>query len=318
MSYRPFVVDGIVPIIPTPFLDDGRIDFEQIDGLIDFARAAGACAACLPAYGSEFYKLSESERLEVTIRAARHSSGTLPIIGQVNYPSAHIAATMAATLQAEGIDAIGVTVPRLFPVPEADLRRYFDTVLNAVHLPVIIQDFNPGGESLSVPFVAALNRHYPQFRYLKLEQPMMAGKVRAILEATEARVGVIEGWGGMYILELVRAGICGVMPGLALTDVLERVYRLASGGNCDEAADLFEGILPQIVFSLQNLELYHCAEKSLLQSRGVLRACHVRDAGLRLSGDDQRHIEFLNKRVIALLSRLQLPLSPLAREAATR
>lgn len=312
-----FVIDGIIPIIPTPFAEDERVDFQQLDMLIDFAHAAGACAACLPAYGSEFYKLSEAERLEVAIRAARHSAGRMPIIGQVNHPSARIAAAMAAALKAEGVDAIGLTVPRLFALPESDLFRYFDVVLPAADLPVIIQDFNPGGESLSVDFVKTLNRHYPHFRYLKLEQPMMAGKVTAILHETAGRVGVIEGWGGMYITELIPAGICGVMPGLALTDLLVNVYTLAKDGRRDEAADLFEGILPQIVFSLQNLELYHCAEKLLLLARGVLRDCHVRHAGMRLSDDDRRHVEFLNRRVIALLNRQHLPLSPLAKRAVT-
>jgi 4-hydroxy-tetrahydrodipicolinate synthase len=228
-----------------------------------------------------------------------------------------MAAAAAATLQAEGVRAIGLTVPRLFALPESDLFRYFDVVLRVIDLPVIIQDFNPGGESLSVDFVKTLNRQYPHFRYLKLEQPMMARKVAAILDETKGRVGVIEGWGGMYITELIPAGICGVMPGLALTDLLRTVYTLTKDGRRDEAADLFEGVLPQIVFSLQNLELYHCAEKLLLRARGVLRDCHVRDAGMRLSDDDRRHLEFLNSRVIALLKRQHLPLTPLAKRAVT-
>jgi 4-hydroxy-tetrahydrodipicolinate synthase len=305
-------INGIVPIIPTPFASGEQIDWDGFRTLLDFAHAAGSCAACLPAYASEFYKLYESERVDLVREAVRHSSGRIPIIGQVNYASARTAAATAVKLQAEGVAAIGVTVPRLFPLAEADLRRYFDVVLSAVEVPVVIQDFNPGGQSVSVQFIADLNGAYPHFRWVKLEEPMMAGKVRAILRETEGRVGVIEGWGGMYIMELLPAGICGVMPGLALSDLLARVYRLVMNGELHKAGDIFEGVLPQIVYSLQNLELYHRAEKLLLEARGLLRDTSVRQAGMELSEDDEYHITFLNRRILALLERAGLPANPLA------
>src|SRR5690242_16655855 len=71
-SVRDFHIDGIVPIIPTPFLGDDRPDWESLRGLVDFAHAAGACAICLPAYASEFYKLSEDERREALARAIEY------------------------------------------------------------------------------------------------------------------------------------------------------------------------------------------------------------------------------------------------------
>ena len=140
----------------------------------------------------------------------------------------------------------------------------------------------------------------------------MAAKVEAIRRETEDEVGVIEGWGGMYILELRDAGICGVMPGLALTDLLARVYRLASDGKKNEAYDIFQGVLPQIVYSLQNIEMFHHAEKLLLQARGVVRYAHVRDAKLEMHPYEVEHIQFLNGRILALLDRLNMPVNPAA------
>jgi 4-hydroxy-tetrahydrodipicolinate synthase len=311
------LLNGVVPIIPTPFTAGEEIDRAELRTLIDFAHAAGCCAACLPAYASEFYKLADTERVDVVREAVRHSSGRIPIIGQVNYPSSRMAAAMAATLQAEGVDALGLTVPRLFPMPENDLRRYFDTVLSAVEVPVVIQDFNPGGSSVSVPFISALNRDYPHFRWIKLEAPRMASKVRAILRDTQGRVGVIEGWGGMYMIELLPAGICAIMPGLGLADLLVKIYAMVTAGEVDQAGEIFEGVLPQIVYSLQNLELYHCAEKMLLQARGLLRDARVRQAGMQLGQDDKSHINYLNRRLLALLDRNGLSANPLATAGET-
>ena len=213
-----FLIDGIIPIIPTPFTADERIDWPALGDLIEFAIAGGAWGVCLPAYASEFYKLSDEERRQVAVEAVRVAQGRVPVIGQVNHPSARLAAQAAAEIQRAGASAISTAVPRLFAMPESDLARYFDRILTAIEIPLIIQDFNPAGQSVSVPFIADLYRAHPHFRYVKLEEPMMAGKVEAIRQTTAGEVGVIEGWGGMYMMDLMPAGVSGVMPSLGLVD----------------------------------------------------------------------------------------------------
>ena len=188
-----FRIRGVVPVIPTPFGEDGTIDHESLRALIEFAWRAGACAACLPAYASEFYKLAEKEREEALATAIDAGRGRIPIIAQVNHPSLRLAREAAVRAAAMGASAVNVGTPRLFALGERDLRRYFDGILKAVDLPVVIQDFNPGGPTIEAEFIAALHLAHPHFRYVKLEEAMMAGKAERILEATGGKVGVIEG-----------------------------------------------------------------------------------------------------------------------------
>jgi dihydrodipicolinate synthase/N-acetylneuraminate lyase len=309
---KEFKIDGVIPIIPTPFTADEQIDWKSLRSLIDFARAADACAVCLPAYASEFYKLSEEERLRVVTEAVQQASGRIPVIAQVNYPSTRLAIENAVFAQNAGATAICSAVPRMFPLGERDLFRHFDSILKVIEIPLIIQDFNPGGPSISPQFVAELHSVHPHFRYVKLEEPMMASKVKSILQITQGGVGVLEGWGGMYLVELVSAGICGLMPGLGLTDILTRVYRLAKSDQREEAYRIFQGVLPQIVFSLQNLELFHHAEKLLLFARGVLPDATVRGARLELTDHEADYIAFLNRKILALLDELDLAHNPAA------
>jgi 2-keto-3-deoxy-L-arabinonate dehydratase len=173
-------------------------------------------ALCLPAYASEFYKLSEDERSHAIAEAVRQSSGRIPVIGQVNTCSAKQAKDTALEAQHSGADAVSVSVPRLFSSAECDIFRYFDHILSAIDIPMVIQDFNPGGPTLSVEFIANLHKAHPRFSYIKLEEPLMASKVEAILQKTSGEVGVLAGWGGMYMLELIPAGICGIMPSLVI------------------------------------------------------------------------------------------------------
>jgi dihydrodipicolinate synthase/N-acetylneuraminate lyase len=310
METRSVHIQGIVPIVPTPFNAEEQIDWDELRNLIDFACAAGASAICLPAYASEFYKLSEDERSRLVVEAVSHARGRVPVIGQVNYPSGIHAAKWAAHLQECGASGICVAVPRMFPVPERDLFRYFDRILKALEVTLVVQDFNPGGPSLSTRFIRDLHRGHPQFRYIKLEEPLMASKVSAILEETGGGVGIVEGWGGMYMIELVPAGICGVMPSLGLADILGLVFRLLRESKRDEACDIFQVVLPQITYGLQNMEFYHHAEKRLLRARGILGSVKVRELSMELSGREREQIDLLNSRVVSLLDRLNLPRSP--------
>lgn len=315
-----FKIDGIAPIIPTPFNGDEEIDWTVFRRLLDFAAYADVQAVCLPAYASEFYKLSEAERREAVVVAVEHVGSRVPVIAQVNYTSTLQAVRSTREAQNDGAAAICCAVPRMFSLDEGALLKHFSRILQSIDIPFIIQDFNPGGSSVSAAFVSELHRAHPHFRYVKLEEPLMGEKVEAISQETSGGVGVLEGWGGMYMLELIPCGICGVMPGLAVSDLLGSVFRLAKNGDRDRAYEIFRGVLPQIVFCLQNSELYHHAEKCLLEARGILSGAVVRAPTRTLRPDEERHIRFLNTKILGVLDRFGFARNPagetiMAREA---
>ncbi|MGB8479125.1 MAG: dihydrodipicolinate synthase family protein [Acidobacteriaceae bacterium] len=298
-----FKVNGVLPVIPTPFARDGNLDGQALNGLLEFAIKARVCGVCLPAYASEFYKLREAERRELVYLAIHHLNGRLPVVAQINHVSTAFVVDTARDLEDAGAAAIAVAVPRFFGLPERDLLRYFDRILQSITVPLIIQDFNPGGATVSLEFVKALHGQHRHFQYLKLEEPLMSERVRSINEETNGAVGVIDGWGGMYMLELIDAGICGVMPGLAVSDLLQIIWENAHAGNKDAAYELFQGVLPQIAYSLQSIEFFHHAEKALLVARGVLTEPEVRDATLTVDPIDRAHINFLNRKMLDLVRR---------------
>lgn len=302
-----FQIDGIVPVIPIPFDSHEEIDWIALRSLLDFAAGADVNAVCLPAYASEFYKLTEAERREAIVVAVDQLRGKVPVIAQVNYPATLQAAGSVRQAQEDGASAVCCAVPRMFSLDDTALLRHFDRILQGIDIPLIIQDFNPGGSSASVSLIAELHRSHPHLRYVKLEEPLMGAKVEAILQETCGAVGVLEGWGGMYMLELIPAGISGVMPGLGICDVLARAFRLGKHGELDSAYELFQEVLPQIVFCLENLELYHHAEKLLLEARGIISKSVVRQASRTLLEREAKYIQFLNQRILHTLDRFGFP-----------
>jgi 4-hydroxy-tetrahydrodipicolinate synthase len=297
---------GVVPVIPTPFRADESIDLDGIAACIEFAVRCGVGAVCLPAYASEFYKLTEAERRGVLEAAIRSAAGRVAILAQSNHPSARCAADLARRHADMGADVISFAIPRQFGLPLGDLLDYCRIICRAVALPVLIQDFNPGGPTVGAEFARTLHADCPNFRYLKLEEPLMSGKVRAIREATNDEVGVLEGWGGMYVLDLLPAGICGLMPGLGPADLLQRIWDLGTCGRFDEALDQFEHLLPQLVFSLQSMELFLCLEKRLLTQRGVLKESNRYVRRPTWTPDEQllAYGDLLNRRVQAAAERI--------------
>lgn len=294
---------GVVPIIPTPFTENEEIDEDALRNLIDFAIAGGIKAVCLPAYASEFYKLTDDEKLQVVRVAVDHAAGRLKIVAQSNHPSLRVAIKLAQANVKAGADVVSLAVPRIFSLPESSLKQYLSEFLQSIpDTPVLIQDFNPGGSSISVEFIKELMDENPNFKYLKLEEPLCAPKFESIIKATKGKVGLFEGWGGLYMLELVPIGIRGVMPGLAVSDILQRVFDLRRNGEDGKAFDLFEKVMPQIFFSLQNMELFHYAEKELLIARGVLSNSIARKAAYIPDASSISYIRELNQRVIDLLN----------------
>jgi 2-keto-3-deoxy-L-arabinonate dehydratase len=298
---------GSVPIVPIPFDANEDIDEEALRRLVQFCVDKRFCAICLPAYGSEFYKLSESDRIRVVKIAVQQAAGRLHVLAQSNHGSSRVALELARTHVENGADMISVALPRQFALSEDDLLRYLRPILNGVPVPSLVQDFSPAGGTLGADFAARLLDQCPRFAYLKMEEPMLAPKLVAISERTGGKVGVLEGTGGLYLLELVPYGLCGIMPGLAVADALDVVFKLRAANRNDEAFELYGKLLPRVLFSFQSFqhfEVYMYCEKRLLQARGLLSSANCRSASFTPDPYTVRYVDELNERLLPLLEDL--------------
>ncbi len=310
MSDSQPAVRGVLSVLSAPFDASGTLILEDVARQVEAAVSFGIAGVCLPAYGTEFYKLTDEERVDLVRTAAEASSGRIPVFGQANHDSALHAAELARKLQEVGANHISFALPRRFAIPEPDLVDFAASICESVDLPILIQDFNPGGTTVGGDFCRILQDRCSNFRYIKLEEPLLGPKLRAIKEACGGEVGVFEGWGGMYLPELIDSGIDGVMPGLGSADAMHALWLAAQSGNLDAALDIFDRLLPQISFSLQNLELYLYVEKQLLQSRGIIHNAHVRAVTATPDEQTRAHAKILNDRVLKLMEDLNLPIHP--------
>ena len=306
-STKPLPLTGSVPIIPIPFDDQEDIDEEGLRRLVEFAVEKKFSAICLPAYGSEFYKLTEDERVRVVKIAAQQAAGRVTVIGQCNHGSACVALELARTNVKNGASMISVAIPRQFALSDDDLLRYLVPILNGVDVPSLVQDFSPAGGTIGAEFAGRLLEKCPKFGYLKMEEPLLAPKLAAILQQTGGKVGVLEGTGGLFLLELIPHGLCGIMPGVAVADALDVVFKLRAANKNDEAFDLYGKLLPRVLFSFQSFqhfELYLYCEKRLLQARGLITSANCRNPGFTPDPFTVRYVDELNERTLDVLKNL--------------
>ena len=77
---------GVYVIAATPFQDDGKVDFESIDRLVDFYLQTGVSGMTVLGMMGEANKLSEEESRLVMKRFLRRIDGKVPLIVGVSNP----------------------------------------------------------------------------------------------------------------------------------------------------------------------------------------------------------------------------------------
>lgn len=289
---------GILPVLPTPFTADDEVDFAVIPRLLDFAAQSGIRTVVTPAFGSEFYKLDAGERqciLETTVEHA--SAHGIKVVAQCNHSTPRLASKLSADAARVGAVAVSTALPRAFASSERQLLDHARRVCDSTELPVIVQDWNPGGVTAEAPFFIKLHQHCENFRMAKLEEPGIGETIRRIREETSGHVGVLSGWGGTYALQLHSAGLAGLMPGLATADVFVKIWQNLTAGEFSKALSSFAMISPYLQFSLQNFEQFHHAEKRLLQRRGIMPHAHVRAVTVDLDIESNSYLDHLTSAI---------------------
>jgi 4-hydroxy-tetrahydrodipicolinate synthase len=300
-SRKQVTLDGVVPVVPVPFKESEAIDFPSLRRAVEFIASRNMAGMCIPAYGSEFYKLSDDERIQCVEITIETNNKRIPVLAQANHPNAMHAAKLAKRYQRMGADVISFAIPRQFVTSPADVLDYCNRICDAVSIPVLIQDFNPGGATIDADFIAKLHRKHRNFKFAKLEEPMIIDKLVAIRDTVGDKVDILEGWGGYYMLEAIPVGICGIMPGTPYCELLDLIFTARKNGEDARAHDLFGAVAPMMNFTLQNFELFLQVEKRMLVKRGIFKTHHLRTLTLTPSRETLKYANFLINNLLRLM-----------------
>lgn len=268
---------GIFPIVPTPFLDNGDIDYPSIERLIEFMAQKQVHGLAVMGALGEGHKLTDPERAEVIRTYRKNLPDGMSLVVGVRAAATDPAKVMAETARELGADAILLGPHNV--QKDTALLEYYRQVSDAAKIPCIIHDYPAvTGITLSVELISHIYKAAEHIRHIKLEDPPTGAKMQALAKSAGAELGVFGALGGMYALEELELGAVGIMTGFVYAELLVRLFDLSRENNWKAAAELFFDFLPLNRWEFQP-GIGVSLRKQVLKRLGVFSTAKVRHPG---------------------------------------
>jgi dihydrodipicolinate synthase/N-acetylneuraminate lyase len=290
-------IQGVVPILVMPFDEQGRIDIDSLERLIEFDIAAGVHGLGV-ALGSEIFKLSESERDLVSRAVVRHVAGRVPVVINTGAAGTHLAVQYSMAAEAAGADALMVVPPHFMPASGGEIADYYRTIDAVVGIPIILQDI----PQAPVPPALALRLvdECQHVTAIKVETLPTTSRVAEMASAVGDRLTILGGAGGSYFIEEMRRGAQGTMPFCSQPAAFVEVFTRFRAGDEAGAREMFDTTIMSVNrLAAQGGDLFYHVHKQLLVRLGVIRTAFVRSPTMTIDPITQREIDELIDRLTA-------------------
>ena len=293
---------GVQIVFQLPYHADESIDYETLGREIDHIFVAGADGLVM-AMVTEVLRLSETERHEVARFTCEAAAGRGPVVVSVGAESTRGACEFAVGAESVGASAVMAIPPVSIGVDEDQLRNYYEHILQAISLPVIIQDASGYvGRPMSIELQAGLMENWGADRVLfKPEANPIGPRLTALRDATGGQARVFEGSGGIALLDSYRRGVVGTMPGADLVEPLVAFWRALEAGDWDRATSISEP-LTSLVMLQESLDSFIAVEKHILVRKGVFANEVIRGpVGFVLDEETRAEVDRRYDRLMAVL-----------------
>jgi 4-hydroxy-tetrahydrodipicolinate synthase len=265
---------GVYPILVTPFDEQSRVDVDSLQSLVEFQLAAGVHGLGV-ALGSEVFKLTEEERVLVTRTVVDQVRGRVPVVINSGGAGTELALHYSQLAERNGADALMLMPPSFMPARGAQVRDYFRAVSDAVSIPIFIQDTS--GVHVSADQAKQIAEESVHVTHIKVESHPTARMVAEVKRTAGKLLTVFGGAGGNYIIEEMRRGSVGTMPGCSHPEAFVKLWDCFQGGDEEGALDAFyHRILPINRLSAQGWGAFYHVHKEILRQRGAIRTSRVR------------------------------------------
>ncbi|HUT49802.1 MAG TPA: dihydrodipicolinate synthase family protein [Alphaproteobacteria bacterium] len=300
---------GVYVISATPFSDDGALDLESTDRLVDFYLESGVSGMTILGMMGEAPKLAPAESEQFVSQVLGRVAGRIPVIVGVSSPGTDNLRRLSDFSMGAG--AAGVMIAPIAGLnTEEKIYRYYEQVFATLgnDVPVCYQDYpQTTGVHISVDCLHRLVADFAALVMLKHEDCPGLGKLSRIVAAARAgetrRISILVGNGGLYLPQELARGADGAMTGFAYPEMLVSVVTKFTAGQTEAAEDLFDAYLP-LVRHEQQPGYGLAIRKEVLRRRGIIASAKTRAPGPALSTDDQDELTRLiarqERRVAAL------------------
>jgi 4-hydroxy-tetrahydrodipicolinate synthase len=294
-------IKGVIPIAPTPFHEDGRIDDASLDRMTDFFLGCGIDGITILGQLGEAPKLDHQESVAIARRIIKRAS--VPIIVGVSAPG--FAAIRSLSREVMELGAAGVMIgPPSTLRTDDQIVTYYRQAAEAIgsDVPFVVQDYPL---TFSVVMTAAVIRRIvlenASCVMLKHEDWPGLEKITALRQferdGSMRHIAILTGNGGLFLDFEMQRGADGANTGYAFPEMLVDVVRLSGAGRRDEAHDIFDAHLPYLRYEQQQGPLGLAVRKYVMKRRGILASDTQRKPALALSAQARQEVDYLLSRI---------------------
>ncbi|MDO6498809.1 dihydrodipicolinate synthase family protein [Photobacterium sanguinicancri] len=292
----PADIFGVNPIVAMPFADNGAVDIESFKQLVKHLIQTGCHGLTLFGIASEFYKLNQDEKRTLArwFQALTSKSQVFSCVSITEHAT-ELAVQQAREYQQQGFDSL-MLLPPFFLNPSNDhIIYHIQSVLSAVDIPVLIQ-YAPTetGIPITPQDMKAITDNHPNAVF-KIECNPPVEYAQQLLTLLPDAV-IMNGYAGLYMLDMLEVGGKGVMPGCSFTEIYNAIYQLWQDGKKQQAQALHTLLFRYISKWMTHCEYIIAVEKEILVRRGIIATNYCRKPDYPLSELDHQDIDaFLNE-----------------------
>ncbi len=263
--------EGIWPVAPTPFLDNGQVDYDGMRRVLDCMIDQGSTGICILANFSEQFLLSDEEREKLTRLSLEHVAGRVPVIVTISHFATPIAVARARLARDLGAAAVMMMPPYHGALLKGTAEQSFEQfrAVGEVGIPIMVQDAPLSGVDLPVPLLVRMAREIEMVKLFKIECPQAAAKLRALIaEGGDAIEAPMDGEEAITLLADLDAGATGSMTSASITDQIKPILTLWAAGQRAEATAAYARVLPFV--NHENRQCGFRSAKALMVEGGVI------------------------------------------------
>ena len=294
-------IKGVIPIAPTPFHPDGRVDEVSLDRMADFFLGAEVDGVTILGQLGEAPKLDHAEAVAI----AKRMIGRLDIPVLVGVSAPGFAAMRSLAREVIELGAAGVMIgPPNTLRTDDQIVAYYRNAAEAIgpDVPFVIQDYPLTFSVVMTPAVIRrIVTENPSCVMLKHEDWPGLDKITALRgfeqDGSMRHVAILTGNGGLFLDFEMERGADGANTGYAFPEMLVDVVRLSAAGNRDAAHDLFDAHLPYLRYEQQQGPLGLAVRKYVVQKRGIFASDAQRKPAASLSAQGKSEVDYLLSRI---------------------
>jgi dihydrodipicolinate synthase/N-acetylneuraminate lyase len=280
------VLQGIIPIVITPFDADGRLDENSLRRVVRFELDGGVNGIGVGGFASEAYKLTDQERMRCAEIVAEEVNGSVPLIIGIAPGSTEAAIAQAEFYGTFHPSALMTLPPAIMKTDEMLIVDHYVELGNASPAPIMVQQ-SPHIQGYSASLLkpeslARIAQRCANVLYFKIEGPGSARRIGALRSRVRDDVGLFGGVGGISLREELGEGAAGLLPGVGFNDYFVDVWKAWQNGDVIEVETILgraQELVEAVSGSGHEYSLH--ARKYLLQRVGIIDNAYVRKPTLR-------------------------------------